>query len=565
MGLGTPSVNPSTPAANQQFQILCPVTQTGDCVLAYANGSSNQCPWSNWSGSNGVFVCSGLPAGTYTARCVSSTGTSSNCCSDAKTSSYTITTQACSSLSCPSDKWQRVWYTHSTGACLGNTPDQTQVTFDNNWSTGQVAYSKADDIEFRSSRTINLSTAGNYTFTLGSDDGARLWIDDVLKIDKWVNRAYTTDSVSLQLTAGNHKLRLDYYETGGDARVYFNYSSTTPPPSGDLTMKFCAFNWWSGDPNVGTSLPQSTLNIYAKVDLISADFGYTASQIQQIKAVNPNVKIIGYDDIMASDLSHPDSWYVHNTAGGKLQRGSPYTWYCMDVGNQGWRDYFVNQVKQGLAKGYDGVFVDDAAADLWGGWFTSTPDPAVVARWHSSMTGMLDYVRQQISPKFLVYNAGTGLGEDLIYHADGKFDEAFGTTDYGDWKQRVDELRDWSGMGKYYLGGQYLASGDMRFTFRAYLLGFNGKNAYFSSGNLGSGGQVYYSEWETAKTIGKPTGAYYQTSNCYARDFENGKVVVNPSTSTFTVSLGGSYRNLDTGATVSSITLLPRSGAILLK
>jgi hypothetical protein len=138
----------------------------------------------------------------------------------------TTTPSSCSSPSYPTDRWQRTWNVYSTGACLGNGPDETNVQFDNDWSTGTVAYGLSDDIEFQSSRTINLP-AGTYTFTLSSDDGARLWIDDTLYIGSWVDRAYTTDTVDVSLTAGNHRFRIEYYENGGAARVTFSYTAKT--------------------------------------------------------------------------------------------------------------------------------------------------------------------------------------------------------------------------------------------------------------------------------------------------------------------------------------------------
>lgn len=168
---------------------------------------------------------SNTQSGTYSNVCFKVTDSTS--LSDTECIIITVIESPSVTLVYPSDRWQRIWYTHSTGALLGSTPDQTSAIFDNNWSSGVITYSKSDNIEFRSSRTINILTAGSYTFTVGADDGVRLWIDDVLKIDKWINQAYTTYTVTLNLTAGNHKLRLDYYEDGGNARVSFNYNAQT--------------------------------------------------------------------------------------------------------------------------------------------------------------------------------------------------------------------------------------------------------------------------------------------------------------------------------------------------
>ncbi len=66
--------------------------------------------------------------------------------------------------------------------------------------------------------------AGTYTFTAGSDDGARLSIDGVLVLDWWDDHAYSTRSVTRTLPAGSHTIRMEYYENGGQARATLTWS-----------------------------------------------------------------------------------------------------------------------------------------------------------------------------------------------------------------------------------------------------------------------------------------------------------------------------------------------------
>jgi hypothetical protein len=64
--------------------------------------------------------------------------------------------------------------------------------------------------------------------------------------------------------------------------------------------------------------------------------------------------------------------------------------------------------------------------------------------------------------------------------------------------------------------------------------------------------------------MGKPTQSMVYLSGAYQRNWERGKVVVNPSDSkTVTVSLGGNYKDLETGSIVNSITLAPKKGKVL--
>ncbi|WP_128894129.1 PA14 domain-containing protein [Longirhabdus pacifica] len=65
-----------------------------------------------------------------------------------------------------------------------------------------------------------------YTFYVASDDGCRLWINDQLIVDRWVNQGLQEWSGQI-LVEGNQpqQIKLEYYEDTGDARVYLRWSS----------------------------------------------------------------------------------------------------------------------------------------------------------------------------------------------------------------------------------------------------------------------------------------------------------------------------------------------------
>jgi len=63
--------------------------------------------------------------------------------------------------------------------------------------------------------------------------------------------------------------------------------------------------------------------------------------------------------------------------------------------------------------------------------------------------------------------------------------------------------------------------------------------------------------------MGKPTQSMVYLSGAYQRNWERGKIVVNPNdTKTVTVSLGGNYKDLETGSIVNSVTLTPKKGKV---
>jgi hypothetical protein len=88
-GLVASVVTPAGPTANQSFTITCGANDTGyDCVDAYVN--TTLCTFSQWSGNNAIFSCSGLSVGSYTAKCTAKIGTSRNCCADEKTTAFNV-------------------------------------------------------------------------------------------------------------------------------------------------------------------------------------------------------------------------------------------------------------------------------------------------------------------------------------------------------------------------------------------------------------------------------------------------------------------------------------------
>jgi hypothetical protein len=60
---------------------------------------------------------------------------------------------------------------------------------------------------------------GTYTFSVLADDGVRLWVDDQLVIDKWVDQSPQRYDADVALAAGQHGIKLEYYERGGGSTI----------------------------------------------------------------------------------------------------------------------------------------------------------------------------------------------------------------------------------------------------------------------------------------------------------------------------------------------------------
>ncbi|MCU4165441.1 PA14 domain-containing protein [Carboxylicivirga caseinilyticus] len=104
------------------------------------------------------------------------------------------------------------------------------VNFD--WGTGApLAGMPVDNFSIRWSGKIEPLFTGTYTFYITSDNSRRLWINNQLIIDKWINDWDIEYSGSIDLEAGKkYDIKLDYCEYEGGANIKFHWSS-------DMQMK----------------------------------------------------------------------------------------------------------------------------------------------------------------------------------------------------------------------------------------------------------------------------------------------------------------------------------------
>jgi mannan endo-1,4-beta-mannosidase len=75
---------------------------------------------------------------------------------------------------------------------------------------------------------IQIPQDGKYTFIVTSDDGSRLFIDNVNSADVWNTATGSiTASTTKNLTAGTHDIKIEYRNIGGAAKLKLEYLSST--------------------------------------------------------------------------------------------------------------------------------------------------------------------------------------------------------------------------------------------------------------------------------------------------------------------------------------------------
>ncbi|WP_264936500.1 PA14 domain-containing protein, partial [Streptomyces sp. A012304] len=72
--------------------------------------------------------------------------------------------------------------------------------------------------------TRDFGSGGPFSFTASAQDGVRVHVDGVRKIDLWRNVSSTvTKTVNVTIPSGKHTLRIDYVNWTGTANVKFTY------------------------------------------------------------------------------------------------------------------------------------------------------------------------------------------------------------------------------------------------------------------------------------------------------------------------------------------------------
>ncbi|MBN1247592.1 MAG: hypothetical protein JXC32_08025 [Anaerolineae bacterium] len=136
--------------------------------------------------------------------------------------------------------WKAEYYNNLT---LSGTPalSRNEAAINYSWGTGspQSGTVNADNFSARWTQNANLA-AGNYTFWLSVDDGARLWVNGHLLVDAWYEQATTTYYDDIFLPGGPVTIELQYFEKGGAAVAKLTWdngtSPTPPPPTGAVVV-----------------------------------------------------------------------------------------------------------------------------------------------------------------------------------------------------------------------------------------------------------------------------------------------------------------------------------------
>jgi Hypothetical glycosyl hydrolase family 15 len=341
---------------------------------------------------------------------------------------------------------------------------------------------------------------------------------------------------------------------------------------------------------------------------------WQSALIAPLKARNPKLRVLVYKDAPATasyacrngvdDAALPagvgycwasanrPGWFLTDTSGKRIQFCNyPGVW-LMDVGDPAYQQLWLDNVAaDAKARGFDGVFLDDVNQDssyhLCGRTIAKYP---AGSNFTAAMTSFMAKVGPALKSKGLLVlpniwignywqQGGLDLWDAWVSYSSGGVLEHFTkwggdssgwlTDDGGyhnDWSARQEFQRRTQAAGKIFIGLTYAPAADersQRFARGSFLLDWNGGPSALAFEPTDPEQQDPYRATWTAD-LGAPLGARVKVGASWRRDFAGGVVVVNPSTSQQTISLGGTY-SLPGGTSVTSVTLKSADAAILRK
>ena len=251
-------------------------------------------------------------------------------------------------------------------------------------------------------------------------------------------------------------------------------------------------------------------------------------------------------DFQRLSREHPD-WFLLDSKGRrvkKLEEGK-YTHYFMDIGNPGFRDFWLERVITALQDhGWNGVFIDNADASL----VRYQKIDQVPAKYPTdenfqvAVKSFLSFINVRLRAKGLLAFANiTGLKDpnvwfDYLESLDGAMQESFvvdwdtGYRSDSQWEEHLSRMERSQAEGKRVIcvaQGKENNKERQEFAYASYLLIASGKASFrYASGCC------YMYPWiydNYAIDLGAPLGPRTFRDGVWQRSFSNGRVTVNLS------------------------------------
>ena len=126
-------------------------------------------------------------------------------------------------------------------------------SMDFNWGRSAPLEAWVEDhFSIRWETCLRVEKLARITFRLASDDGSRLYIDDERIIDNWGEHGFDlVASRTVVLNPGTHRVRVDYFEGTGSARIRLTTNTQLPDSMEWLPLPAGTDGKEAGSPGCG--------------------------------------------------------------------------------------------------------------------------------------------------------------------------------------------------------------------------------------------------------------------------------------------------------------------------
>ena len=448
--------------------------------------------------------------------------------------------------------WDAIWSDgswHHIAAVINRNTNELDLYVDGVLSNGKGPYSIAGFGSITSSASFLL-----FGGTYGWQD--ELTISKTARSTAWIKTSYL-----------NQNNPSSFYLLGSQEQA--DTQTQTPPPTGDATVTKMVIAY-------GNTIYYETNRkfIASHFDIVACGFSTTGSEI---KALNKNIQLLGYEhglgmytsDSDWSYVNQQESWFAHSTSGARI-KNSDYGWYLMNP-NSGWSDYFAQRSKSLLQQYpyYDGIFVDDIPADLQEASYRfnvaySNFASGFLTNWESGLLRQMTKTKAAVGSKTIMTNSWKYMQfcekathatfwEGFIHSRSQAYNQiGYGVSyDYG--LLAINLLNKQAKLGNIIAVNSGCRNADLypsaarqwqKFTLGCFLMAVeNMDKAYYSWQFINTdSSKGYFAEMDY--NLGSPVSGYkLLKSRTYLREFQNYYVVVNldPSYSCSSYINGASY------------------------
>ena len=183
--------------------------------------------------------------------------------------------------------------------------NDANLNFD--WKTGSPAPGiPVDNFSASWTRNEDFPTTDNYEFTVTMDDGARVYFDGALVLNEWFNGGVRYPTFKQSITKGRHQIRVDYYESTGNARIgitwkvkynawvgrYYNSTDLSGPVVLKRDDADLDFNWGFNSPDPSVQADNFSVDWQRSIPFPPGPHVFTATVDDGIRLLIDNIIVM---------------------------------------------------------------------------------------------------------------------------------------------------------------------------------------------------------------------------------------------------------------------------------